>query len=208
MGRTRVKICGVTRREDAAAAVRLGADALGFNFWRGSSRALETTQAAAVMRTLPPFATKVGLFVDAPPQYVQVVCKALPLDLLQFHGDETPGYCKSFGKPYIKALRGESAEALARDAASYGEAMAILVDGFEGERFGGTGKTFDWSVLPPLPKPLVLAGGLTPGNVAAAIKQAAPYAVDVSTGVEASPGQKDPALMQAFIAAVQAGDAG
>ena len=206
LGRTRVKVCGITRAEDALAAVRLGADALGFNFWPGSARALAAEAAAAIVAGLPAFVAKVGLFVDAAPDEVRQRCGALPLDLLQFHGDEAPSYCGAFGKPFIKAIRGGSREAIAATAARYPQAAALLVDGFDDEGFGGRGKAFDWTQLPELPRPLVLAGGLHAGNVADAIRQTRPYAVDVASGVEAAKGQKDPARLRDFFAAVRAGD--
>jgi len=201
--RTRVKICGITRVEDALAAARSGADAIGLVFYADSPRAVSVEQARAVVRALPPFITTVGLFVDAAPQEIGAVLAALPLDLLQFHGNESPEACRGHGRPYVKALRmGEGADAAAL-ARPYDDAAGILVDSYVEGVPGGTGRAFDWSRLPEgLSCPLILAGGLTPDNVAAAVTQVRPWAVDVSGGVEATPGVKDAAKIEAFIRGV------
>lgn len=201
--RTRVKICGITRVEDALAAARSGADAIGLVFYADSPRAVSVEQARAVVRALPPFITTVGLFVDAAPREIGAVLAALPLDLLQFHGNESPEACRGHGRPYVKALRmGEGADAAAL-ARPYDDAAGILVDSYVEGVPGGTGRAFDWSRLPEgLSCPLILAGGLTPDNVAAAVTQVRPWAVDVSGGVEATPGVKDAAKIEAFIRGV------
>ncbi len=197
--RTRVKICGITRTEDALAAARLGADAIGLVFYAPSPRAVSIAQARAICAALPPFVTPVGLFVNAAEAEVQAVLEAVPLGLLQFHGDETPAECERYGRPWIKALRMAPGLDVAAEARRYGSASGILLDAWQAGVPGGTGQCFDWSRIPPLDKPLVLAGGLTPDNVAEAIRVVRPWAVDVSGGVEAEKGIKDAALMAAFI---------
>jgi len=189
--------------EDALAAARSGADAIGLVFYADSPRAVSVEQARAVVRALPPFITTVGLFVDAAPREIGAVLAALPLDLLQFHGNESPEACRGHGRPYVKALRmGEGADAAAL-ARPYDDAAGILVDSYVEGVPGGTGRAFDWSRLPEgLSCPLILAGGLTPDNVAAAVTQVRPWAVDVSGGVEATPGVKDAAKIEAFIRGV------
>ncbi|MGI9322623.1 MAG: phosphoribosylanthranilate isomerase [Pseudomonadales bacterium] len=211
MSRTRVKICGITNSEDARAAVALGACALGFVFHPGSPRQVAAELAAELLGQVPAAVTRVGLFVDAERQETQSLVDALPLDLLQFHGDEDAAYCESFGLPYMKAVRGTSTEAIAAGAERHPQAAVILVDSSSSDKagaFGGSGKTFDWGILPSIKQKLVLAGGLNPGNVADAIRQASPYAVDVSTGVEADGDKrkKDHAKLRDFFESVQAGD--
>jgi len=201
--RTRVKICGITRAEDAQAAARLGADAIGLVFHARSPRAVTIEQARAVVRALPPFVTAVGLFVNAEPEAVRYVLKTVPLDLLQFHGDESAEACRSYDRPYLKALRMRDDADLAALARPYDDAAGILVDTYVEGVAGGTGLSFDWSRLPAhMPRPLILAGGLNPDNVAAAVTQVRPWAVDVSGGVEAAPGLKDAARIAAFIRGV------
>lgn len=200
----RSKICGITRLEDARAAVAAGADAIGFVFYPKSPRAVTIEQAQAIIASLPPFVTTVGLFVDMPREQLQQLLVQVPLDLLQFHGDETPEQCEGFGRPYIKALRVKSGADVARQIAQYASASGVLLDTFIAGVPGGTGETFDWSLVPQgLQMPIILAGGLTPDNVQAAIKQVKPYAVDVSGGVEASKGIKDLSKVKAFIQAVR-----
>lgn len=207
--RTRVKICGITRAGDAARAAGLGADAIGLVFHPGSARAVDPARAAAIVRGLPPFVTVVGLFVDAPEEYVRAALAALALDLLQFHGDEPAAYCRSFGRPYVKALAVGDGAGLAARAADYPDAAGILLDTEVDGRRGGTGQTFDWGRVPQgLKQPLILAGGLCPENVAAAIRAVHPYAVDVSSGVESAKGIKDAARMAAFMGGVRSVDAG
>ena len=196
----RVKICGITRLQDALFAVEAGADALGFVFYEKSPRHVSAAQAAALCATLPPFVTAVGLFVDAPAEFVDSVLARAPLDLLQFHGDESPAYCASFGKPYIKAVRVTRETDLLKCAADFATARGLLLDAFVPGVPGGTGESFDWNLIPrQLPKAVILSGGLTPANVAEAVRQVRPWAVDVSSGVEASKGIKDTGLIAQFI---------
>lgn len=200
----RSKICGITRIEDALAAVEAGADAIGLVFYGKSPRAVGVEQAAAIVQALPPFVTTVGLFVDMPRDQLQQLLQRLPLDLLQFHGDESPADCEGHGRPYIKALRVRPGEDVAAAMAPYSGARGILLDTFVEGVPGGTGASFDWSLVPEnAAKPIILAGGLDADNVAAAIRQVRPYAVDVSGGVEASKGIKDAGKIRAFVQAVR-----
>jgi phosphoribosylanthranilate isomerase len=204
MTNTFVKICGITRLEDAQAAVAAGADALGFVFHPSSPRALGIDRAAAIAAALGPFITTVALFVDAEPDWVEEVLAATGIHLPQFHGEETPEYCAAFRRPYIKAIRMAPDLDPIAAAARYAGAAACLFDAWDPHRAGGTGTTFDWARLPrALARPLILAGGLTPENVAAAVRSVRPYAVDVSSGVEAGPGRKDVRRMRALLAAVR-----
>jgi phosphoribosylanthranilate isomerase len=206
--RTRVKICGITRTEDAQAAAAAGADAIGLVFYAASPRAVSVEQAAAICRALPPFVGAVGLFVDADAATVAAVLRQVPLDLLQFHGGELPAFCEQFGRPYLKALRMSDEADVTAALARYARARALLLDTYSADRPGGTGEVFDWRRIPaPARARIVLAGGLNPDNVAAAIAQVRPCAVDVSGGVEAAPGVKDAARIAAFMAAVRAADA-
>ena len=188
--RTRVKICGITRVEDGVAAAHAGADAIGLVFWSGTPRCVNFEQARAIVAALPAFVSVVGLFVDPQPEAVHAALAAVPLDLLQFHGDERPELCRSFARPYIKAVPVRPEIDLLQYAARFNTAHGLLFDAFEpGGLPGGTGTTFDWARLPPqLTDPttrrLILSGGLTPQNVAAAVRQLRPWAVDVSSGVE------------------------
>ncbi|MGE8297733.1 MAG: phosphoribosylanthranilate isomerase [Pseudomonas sp.] len=201
--RVRSKICGITRVEDALAAVAAGADAIGLVFYAKSPRAVSPEQAAAIVQALPPFVTSVGLFVNMPRDQLQALLRQVPLDLLQFHGDESPADCEGYGRPYIKALRVRPDEDLAATIANYSGARGILLDTFVEGVPGGTGATFDWSLVPSdIAKPIILAGGLEASNVAAAIRQVRPYAVDVSGGVEASKGIKDANKIRVFVQAV------
>lgn len=198
--RTRVKICGITRAGDGLAAARLGADAIGLVFHASSPRAVDAAQARAICAVLPPFVTRVGLFVDAPREVVAATLAEVELDLLQFHGEESPADCEGHGRPWIKALRMRPDLDVRAAAARYEAASGILLDSYRAGQAGGTGTTFDWSRVPAdLEVPLILAGGLTPDNVAAAIGQVCPWAVDVSGGVEADKGIKDAGKMAAFI---------
>lgn len=200
----RSKICGITRIEDALAAVAAGADAIGLVFYGKSPRAVGVEQAAAIVQALPPFVTTVGLFVDMPRDQLQQLLQRLPLDLLQFHGDESPADCEGHGRPYIKALRVRPGEDVAAAMAPYSGARGILLDTFVEGVPGGTGASFDWSLVPEnADKPIILAGGLDADSVAAAIRQVRPYAVDVSGGVEASKGIKDAGKIHAFVQAVR-----
>lgn len=196
----RVKICGITRGEDALAAARLGADALGFVFYAASPRAVDALNARNIIASLPPFVTTVGLFVDADASAVANVLRHVRLDLLQFHGQEAPEYCAQFGLPYLKAVRMKPGLNLLQYMSSYTGAAGILVDSYVEGIAGGTGATFDWDRIPrELDTPLVLSGGLDSDNVVAAIAAVQPWAVDVSSGVEASKGIKDPTKMASFI---------
>ena len=210
--RTRVKICGITRIEDALAAADAGADAIGLVFWAASPRAVTLGQGQAIAAALPPFVSVVGLFVDPAPAEVEAALARVPLDLLQFHGSEPPALCRAFGRPYLKALAVAPEGDLLESLSPFDDAAGVLVDAPPHRGMpGGTGRTFDWSRLPPvLPRPLVLSGGLDPGNVGAAVRQVRPWAVDVSSGVEAQDvagrplkGIKDAARIAAFIEEVR-----
>jgi phosphoribosylanthranilate isomerase len=197
----RVKICGITRLQDLHAACDAGADALGFVFYEKSPRHVSIATAAALLRELPPFVQAVGLFVNAEPAFIESVLQAAPLDLLQFHGDETPADCARFGRPYIKAERVNRDTDLLKCAADFDAARGLLLDAWVPDMPGGTGERFDWSLIPPaLPKPVILSGGLTPDNVAEAVRRVRPWAVDVSSGVEVIKGIKDAHLIAQFIA--------
>jgi phosphoribosylanthranilate isomerase len=202
--RTRVKICGITRVEDALAAAAAGADAIGLVFDERSPRCVSLAQAEAVARALPPFVTVVGLFVDAARGRVDEVLSRVPLDLLQFHGTETPEQCRLHRRAYIKAIAMKPDVDLIAMQARYAEAAGLVLDSYSPAAAGGTGQAFDWARVPrDLKKPVILAGGLTPANVAAAISAVHPYAVDVSSGVELSKGIKDTKKISAFIEAVR-----
>lgn len=200
----RIKICGLTQLEDALAAVKAGADALGFVFYPPSPRAISPEQAAKIIQQLPPFVMMVGLFVDPEPEWVAEVLKQVPLDLLQFHGDEPEVFCQSFGRPYIKALRMKPDIDPEQAAAGWPSARGFLLDAYTPGIPGGTGEVFDWQRFPSSESPSwILAGGLTPTNVAQAIQITQPYAVDVSGGVESSRGIKCQTKIHAFIKAVR-----
>ncbi|MBF7729178.1 phosphoribosylanthranilate isomerase [Pseudomonas sp. N040] len=198
----RIKICGITRVEDALAAAAAGADAIGLVFYAKSPRAVSIEQARAIIAALPPFVTTVGLFVNASRGELNEILAALPLDMLQFHGDETPADCEGYRRPYLKALRVKAGDDIRAQVARYPGAAGILLDTFVAGVPGGTGESFDWSLVPDkLPCPVILAGGLNSANVRAAITRVRPYAVDVSGGVEISKGIKDAGKIQAFIRA-------
>jgi phosphoribosylanthranilate isomerase len=203
MSAVRSKICGITRIEDALAAVEAGADAIGFVFYPKSPRAVSVQQARAIIAALPPFISTVGLFVNASRCELNETLDAVPLDMLQFHGDETPEQCDGYHRPFIKALRVQAGDDIAASCRMYSRASGILLDTFVAGVPGGTGETFDWALIPSnLEKPIILAGGLTSANVAQAIAQVRPYAVDVSGGVEKSKGIKDHDKIRAFMSAV------
>ncbi|MCA1805086.1 MAG: phosphoribosylanthranilate isomerase [Xanthomonadaceae bacterium] len=205
--RTRVKICGITRPEDGVMAAQAGADAIGLVFYPRSPRFVTPDQALAVVRALPPFVTVVGLFVNEQPGMVRAMADAVGLDLLQFHGDEAADYCRQFNQPYLKALRVRPDIDLLAAAQGYREARGLLLDAWHETVPGGSGSVFDWELIPEaLRAHCILAGGLAPDNVAAAIGAVRPYAVDVSSGVEADKGIKDPARIQAFMRGVSSGD--
>jgi phosphoribosylanthranilate isomerase len=204
---TAVKICGVSRVEDALAAARSGAHAIGLVFHRPSKRYVTPGQARDIIRALPPFVTAVGLFVDASEAEIRETITVAPVGLLQFHGGETPDFCSRFGLPYIKAVRVRADTDLLQYARDFHDAKALLLDAYVEGTHGGTGRSFDWSVIPrTLTLPVVLSGGLDARNVAGAIQQVRPWAVDVSSGVEAAPGIKDAAKIAAFIAGVRNAD--
>lgn len=197
---TRIKICGITRKQDLHAVASCGADAIGFVFYEKSPRHVSLPQAVELSRALPPFVTAVGLFVNPSVEYVREVLAQVALDVLQFHGEESPEFCAQFGKPYLKAIRVKAGVDLVQCAARYAGAQGLLLDAYVEGTHGGTGASFDWALIPhDLPLPIILSGGLHAGNVAEAIKQVRPYAVDVSSGVEAGKGIKDAAKVAAFI---------
>lgn len=203
LSRTRVKICGITRSEDGVTAANLGVDAIGLVFHPASPRFVDVDQALAILSALPPLVTVVGLFRNEEPSAVRAVLDRVSLSCLQFHGDEDPDYCAAFGLPYLKAVP-MGAGANVRDYEErFTTAAGLLLDSHGGNTMGGTGHGFDWSRIPHVRrKPLILAGGLHPNNIVAAIRQIRPYAVDVSSGVEAAKGIKDPGLMAAFLRGV------
>ena len=206
MSRTRIKICGLTRPQDVRVAVECGADALGFVFYPPSPRAVSIEQAAELVALLPPFVTAVGLFVNATPAEVEAVLARVPLQLLQFHGDEAESDCARYGRPWIKAARMRPGVDLLEFAASYPRASGILVDAFV-DGYGGGGRTFDWTLIPAgFKRPLVLSGGLDADNVGDAVRRIRPWAVDVSSGVESAKGIKDADMIAAFIAGVRHAD--
>jgi len=201
---TRVKICGITREQDLRAVANSGADAIGLVFYEKSPRHVSVQQASELMRYVPPFVTVVGLFVNPTVDYVRQVLATVCLDVLQFHGEEAPEFCRQFGKPYLKAIRVKAGVDLVECAARYADAQGLLLDAFVEGTQGGTGESFDWALIPQdMPLPVILSGGLHAGNVADAIKQVRPYAVDVSSGVETSKGIKDAAKVAAFITEVK-----
>lgn len=205
--RTRVKICGITRPEDGLAAASLGADAIGLVFYPPSPRALTAQQAAAVAAALPPFVTRVGLFVDAGRAAIEAVLTTVHLDLLQFHGEESEAECRGFDRPYVKAISMKPGLDVAAAMRNYPSAAGFLLDAYHPAVPGGSGECFDWERVPAgRDRPIILAGGLTPDNVAEAVRRVRPYAVDVSSGVEAAKGVKDPGRMAEFIRGVRRGD--
>jgi phosphoribosylanthranilate isomerase len=217
--RTRVKICGITRVADALAAANAGADAVGMVFWSGTPRCVDVQRAREIAASLPPFVTRVALFVDPDPAEVRAVLAAVPVDVLQFHGDEPRALCGAFQRPYVKAVQVKDGADLLEYASRYGDASGFLFDTYRaGDLPGGTGHTFDWSRLSPflragLSAALILSGGLDPGNVGAAIRAVRPWAVDVSSGVEERgadgrprKGLKDAARIAAFITGVRNAD--
>lgn len=201
---TRVKICGLTREQDVLAVAKSGADAIGLVFYERSPRHVSIEQAVRLLRVLPPFVTAVGLFVDAAPAFVRAVLDAVPLDVLQFHGNESPEYCAQFGRPYLKAIRVKAGVDLLQCAADFRAARGLLLDAYVEGIPGGTGAKFDWSLIPTaMEVPIILSGGLAADNVAMAIAHVHPYAVDVSSGVEASKGLKDAVQIARFMDEVQ-----
>jgi len=198
--RTRVKVCGITRVEDALNAVESGADAIGLVFYEKSPRYITVKKAVEIAESLPPFVSKVALFVNASDEVIRTVLDIVPVDILQFHGEESQKICQGYGWPYIKAIRMRDDVDLLKLSHVYADASALLLDSFVEGTQGGTGQKFDWSRVPAdLDKPIILAGGLTAENVAAAITEVSPYAVDVSGGVEIEKGIKDAAKIEEFI---------
>lgn len=204
--RTRIKICGLTREVDVDAAIAAGADAIGFVFYPPSPRYVAPQRAAELVKRIPPFVDVVGLFVNEGPEVVRAACDALPINILQFHGDEDAAYCRQFSRPWLRAARVRPGLDLVEFAGSFPEARGLLLDAFV-EGYGGGGHVFDWTLIPPtLPGHLILSGGLHADNVAAAIERVRPDAVDVSSGVESGKGIKDHAKIAAFVAAVRKAD--
>jgi phosphoribosylanthranilate isomerase len=201
---TRIKCCGMTRVEDALLAAQLGADAVGVVMTAHSKRQVSLAQAKAIVEAMPPFVTTVVLCMDDDAGFVQEIIDTVRPSLLQFHGSESDEWCKQFGHPYLKAIAmGEGASALYQ-LRDHPHAAGLLLDGHGLGEAGGSGKVFDWSLMPrDLKQPLILAGGLTPANVVEAIRIAKPWAVDVSSGIELAPGIKDPVKLRDFIAAVR-----
>ena len=207
MATTRIKICGITRPADALAAIACGADAIGLVFYASSPRAVTVDQAVEIVAAVPPFVTVVGLFVDEPVATIERILGVVPIDLLQFHGEESPEFCEQFGRPWIKALRIRPEFDIGQACNRYHRARGVLLDSWQEGVPGGTGQTFDWGLAQGgQPLPFVLAGGLQDKNVGDAIRALRPAAVDVSGGVESSPGIKDAHRIQQFIAAVRAAD--
>jgi len=205
--RTRIKICGLSQEADVAAAVEAGADAVGFVLYGKSPRHVSAARAGELARGLPPFVTPVCLFVNAKPDDINRAFDHVPRAVPQFHGDETPVQCEAPGRPYIRAARMAEAFALVDFAHAFASASALLLDA-DVQGYGGGGKAFDWSLIPPnVPLPLVLSGGLNPANVIDGVMRVRPWAVDVSSGVEASKGVKDATLMRRFCDAVREADA-
>lgn len=207
MRRTRIKVCGFTREADLDGALALGVDAVGFVLYPPSPRAVTIARAGELARRVPPFVARVGLFVNEDAAAIERAAREAALDLLQFHGDESAEYCERFGLPYIKAVRVRPETDLLECADRFRGARALLLDAWS-EAWGGSGKRFDWSLIPPsLPMPLILSGGLDPDNVAEAVRNIRPAAVDVSSGVESAKGIKDVARVAAFISGVEHGEA-
>ena len=207
--RTRIKICGITRVEDGAVAAERGADALGFVLWNKSARHVEPARMAAIAREMPSFVSVVAVFVNPTYEEVQAAIDAWPAATLQFHGEEPADFCARFERPWMKTVRARAGIDLIESFSPYRGASAWLVDAFHDELYGGTGKRFDWSLVPHgLSRPMVLSGGLSAENVGEAIEHLHPYAVDVSTGVERGKGIKDAKKIASFVAAVREADRG
>ncbi len=201
MNSVKIKICGITNEADATAAVRAGADALGFIFYRGSPRYAEPGRVAEIVDGLPPFVVPVGVFVNAAVDEVDEICETTGVQVAQLHGDESPEFCRRLDRPVVKALR-VTDESWKSDAAAY-EVGAVLLDTFAEDRYGGTGLTFDWRLVEGSPHRVILSGGLNPRNVAEAVRRVRPYAVDTGSGVEREPGRKDHGKIRAFVEAAK-----
>lgn len=206
MKTTRIKFCGITRSEDVAAAASLGVHALGFVFCPASPRAIDAATAIDLVRNCPPFITRVGLFMNQETSTIKQIVASVPLDLLQFHGEESEQFCNSFGRPYIKSIAmGNGKDSVKVNA--HPSASALLLDSNVRGEAGGSGETFVWDTIPShIQQPIILAGGLSAANVARAIREVSPYAVDVSSGIESAKGVKDKSKMNQFVAAVRAAD--
>ena len=201
----RIKICGITRPEDALAAAEAGADAVGLVFYAKSKRAVTAVQAREITAVLPPFVSAVALFVNEQPDVIRQILRQVPIDVIQFHGDEDDNFCRQFDQPYLKAVRVQSAADIQMACTKFPNARALLFDAYHPTEYGGTGQSFDWTLLRGnIGKPWILAGGLTPGNVAEAVKISGAAAVDVSGGVESAEGIKDALKIKAFSAALKA----
>lgn len=204
---TRIKICGITRSEDAVVAAAAGADAIGFVFYRDSPRYIEPRRANEIAAGIPPFVSTVGLFVDAAPAAIEACMRELRIDYLQFHGNESASFCSQFGVPFLKAIRVRPGQDLLQYAANFSSARALLLDAFVDGVPGGTGQGFDWTLIPRnLPLPIVLSGGLSPDNIREAVRSVNPWAVDVSSGVEVAKGIKDADKITRFIRGVRNAD--
>ncbi len=202
--RVRIKVCGITRARDARLACDLGADAIGMIFWPHTARGVNLSQALEIVKEVPPFLTTVGVFVDPEPGEVEAVLRELPLDLVQFHGSESAQICESVGRPYIKAIPMHGDVDLAHQASRYPTARGLLLETPSAKLKGGTGQVFDWNLAASkISTPVILAGGLTPSNVAQAIQTVQPTCVDANSGVESEPGIKDADKVAAFIREVQ-----
>lgn len=201
MNHVRVKICGITNEADALAAVAAGADALGFIFYEHSPRYSPPERVLQIVSALPPFITTVGVFVNEAANRVNEIVRMCGLSATQLHGDESPEYCTTINGARIKAFRVQDASW--RDAAAAYPAQAVLLDAYASDKYGGTGRTFDWDLVSESPLPVILSGGLSPENVSEAIRQARPYAVDTSSGVEREPGRKDHDRVRAFVETVR-----
>ena len=196
---TRVKFCGLTHEEDIARAVKLGVDALGFVFYAPSSRSVAPDHAAMLTSSVPAFVTRVGLFVNEQPAIIQNIFERTRLNLIQYHGDETPEFCDAVGLPFIKAFRVRPGIDIQTEMERYPNASGFLLDAYVKGQPGGTGERFDWGMIPRSNSPIILAGGLSPDNAKDAIDQVAPWALDVSGGIETKPGRKDPDKMARFM---------
>lgn len=201
--RIRVKICGITNSADAKKSVLCGADAIGFVFYPPSPRYISPQRALEIVATIPPFITTIGLFVNTEPNDIKAILDLVPLAMLQFHGNETPKFCAQWGKPYIKSFYPQKGKDIVSQIDSYQSACGVLFDSYLTDTPGGTGQTFDWSCIPQIKKPVILAGGLTPKNLAMAIRKVHPYALDVSSSLEKTPGIKDSKKIFSFMEALR-----
>jgi phosphoribosylanthranilate isomerase len=205
--RTRVKICGITKPDHARVAAEAGADAIGLVFYPPSPRFLEFDQARVVAEAIGPFVSRVAVLVNPQPEFVDALLAQVPIDVLQFHGEESPEFCASFGRPWLKAARVAPGLDLVRYFTPFGAAAGWLLDSWRRDEYGGTGEAFDWQVIPQsTARPLILSGGLTAATVGEAVQRVRPWAIDVSSGVERAKGEKDPVLIRQFVEAVRQAD--